>query len=121
MSAASSAESGRPCPKESRASQTRPQRSNGVTLRGKFVWTEKIVNDARCSDQINRASFFGDVRLSAKRMGCTLIVHLQPFPSAHCGQLVFPDKWQPGVKKQAAGGQCRRMPSIKNLAHDLRR
>ena len=72
-------------------------------------------------DQINRVRAVDGVDLSRKRMGRTLIVLLRSALSAHCGKLVFPGTRQPGVKKQAAGGQCRRMPSIKNLADDLRR
>ena len=51
----------------------------------------------------------------------TLIILLRSELSAHCGKLVFPRELQPGVKKQAAGGQCRRMPSIKNSTNDLGR
>ena len=105
----------------SRVAQTWAKLSNAVTRLVRFVWLEEITNLARCSDQINRAGPVGELSFSGTRMCYTLIILLRSTLSAHCGKLVFPGEGQPGVKKQAAGGQGRRMPSIKNSTDDLRR
>ena len=121
MSAASSVECGCLCPMEIQSEANVVIASQSRDAMGEVRLDRRDQQPSNRSDQIDRVIEVCGVGLTCNRVGCALIVHLQPALSTHCGNLVFPGKWQSGVKKQAAGGQCRRMPSIENSTDDFGR